>query len=145
MDNCFGDNLETLIYKRGIKKITLAEKTGKKPTDIAHYIRGDNLPNSTTLQNMARLLGVTMDYLFTGERILPWIPVEEQLPAINERVLISLHSKDTPSLKGVDMAVYTGLPDTPFAPCTRNFYTNDFVVDAWMELVPYECGILDKN
>lgn len=63
----FSERLRKLIEDRGLNQKKLAALCDMTPTAVSYYVKGLQTPGSSGLHAIARALGVTMDYLFTGE------------------------------------------------------------------------------
>lgn len=59
----FSARFNEAIIKRGLKKKDFAALLGILPGTVSRYSKGKNLPTSDELFRMAKILGVTMDYL----------------------------------------------------------------------------------
>lgn len=134
MNTPFSKTLDYLMYLNHYRVSTVGNKVGKSGYEISAYLRDKTLPNSTTLHKLAKAFGVTMDYLFTGEDNLPWIPVEKRQPEDMQRVIISYRVDDGSKPKGIDLATYSEKLNT--------FITSEIhppiTVQAWMPAEPYK-------
>ena len=61
------ERLKKLIEKKGITRKELEEKTGIKKTAIHNYLVENKLPGTEALYKIAKVLGVSINYLLTGE------------------------------------------------------------------------------
>jgi len=64
-----GQRIVRLRTARGWSRADLAEKLGISPERLKKWEHGKNAPPITLLEPLARVLGVTLDELVTGE---PW-------------------------------------------------------------------------
>ena len=63
MDNVFGKRLKFERLTLGLTRCAFAKLAGCAQTEIAHYERGDNLPNMYRLVKLAEILNVSLDWL----------------------------------------------------------------------------------
>lgn len=61
------ERLKKLIEKKGITRKELEEKTGIKKTAIHNYLVENKLPGTEAIYKLAQILGVSINYLLTGE------------------------------------------------------------------------------
>lgn len=61
------ERIKKLIEKKGITRKELEEKTGIKKTAIHNYLVENKLPGTEALYKIAQVLGVSIEYLLTGE------------------------------------------------------------------------------
>lgn len=61
------DVFEQLIQKKGITPYKVSKETGVTQTALSNWKSGKSTPTTKTLQKIADYLGVTIDYLMTGE------------------------------------------------------------------------------
>lgn len=62
-----GDRLLQLLQKNNIRQIQLSQKTGLSANAISSYIRNLRIPDTEASYKIAKALGVTMEWLLTGE------------------------------------------------------------------------------
>lgn len=67
MSEGFTDRLRQLRQRRNLKQSELASKAGMSTVHYGRYERGEVEPSAGTLTQIAEALGVTRDYLLTGE------------------------------------------------------------------------------
>jgi transcriptional regulator with XRE-family HTH domain len=77
----FPERLEMLLKERHITAKQLQERLGLGSTTITDWKRGKSSPSPETLIGISRELGVSIDFLLTGEQ--KELPVEGQLKAYN--------------------------------------------------------------
>lgn len=58
---------EQLIQKKGLTSYKVAKDAGVTQTALSNWKSGKSTPTTKTLQKIADYLGVTIDYLMTGE------------------------------------------------------------------------------
>ena len=63
MSKDFGEKIEKLVKKLGIKKQDLANDIGVSPSALTKYLTGEREPSFEILSNMATALETTTDYL----------------------------------------------------------------------------------
>lgn len=56
-----------LLQAKGESAYSVAKATGVSQSSLSAWKRGISTPNSNTMQKIADYLGVTVDYLMTGE------------------------------------------------------------------------------
>lgn len=62
----FTKNLKNLLQIRKMTHKELRELTGIKTASMSRYANGQTCPSARDLYSMARALGVSMDFLWTG-------------------------------------------------------------------------------
>lgn len=65
----FAEILRETRIKRGIKQYQLADMVGVGNNTIWNYERGESVPNLYTAADIAKALGVSIDYLVYGEEV----------------------------------------------------------------------------
>ena len=63
MNDNLGDRLERMLKERKMSQKELAQKADITEAAVSHYIKGDRVPRSTTLEIIAGALGVTAGFL----------------------------------------------------------------------------------
>jgi transcriptional regulator with XRE-family HTH domain len=58
-----GGRIAELLKEKGMSQKELAERACTSEAAISHYLKGDRVPNSSTLANIATVLGTTSSYL----------------------------------------------------------------------------------
>lgn len=61
-----GERIKALLTQKGMTQRQLAEKAGCTEAAISHYIKGDRVPRSRVMTEIAAALGTTSDYLIDG-------------------------------------------------------------------------------
>lgn len=61
------ERIKMLLERCGMTQRDLAQKTGLTEAAVCRYVRGERVPRSPAMAVMARALGVSMDFLATGE------------------------------------------------------------------------------
>lgn len=61
-----GTRIKELLEKKNMSQKELAEKVGCTTAAVSHYIKGDRIPRSTVLAQIAIVLNTTSDYLCKG-------------------------------------------------------------------------------
>lgn len=69
VDNDFPRKLRVALAWRGHTAADLARHMDISPQAVAKYTQGRMLPNSSRLVQMAAFLGVSMDYLVSGDDV----------------------------------------------------------------------------
>ncbi len=64
---CFSDNLKKCRIEKGLSQKELAEKIGVAPSTYSLYERGAREPDVAKIKTIAKVLGVSGDYLLFGE------------------------------------------------------------------------------
>jgi len=86
----FGDNLKLELTSNGMLKKELAAKSGVHKRAIDTYVRSkSSMPPADTAVKIAKALGVTVEYLVTGED--PSVPKEV---SIITRSILTLSKRD---------------------------------------------------
>ena len=67
MSGELGSRILSLLKEKHMTQKQLAVKTGITEAAVSHYIKGDRIPRSSVLAQLADALGTTSDYLFGGE------------------------------------------------------------------------------
>ena len=62
-----GERIGILRQKRGMTQSVLAEKMGITPQAISKWERGMSFPDLSRLEELAKMLEVSVDYLLTGK------------------------------------------------------------------------------
>lgn len=78
----FAQRLKQIRLQKSLSQSELAERAGIHFTSVSRYERGTALPNSDALQNLARALEISTDYLMEGEPITAApvvLPEDEEL------------------------------------------------------------------
>lgn len=63
----FWERVNVLLEQKDINKKTLAAEAGFCQSNITKGIRDNNMPSAETAVKIAKILGVTVEYLVTGE------------------------------------------------------------------------------
>ena len=63
----FSQRLDNELYKKFKNPAELARVCGLTPTAISYYLNDRSMPKSEELLRLSRALGVSMEYLLTGE------------------------------------------------------------------------------
>ena len=58
-----GERIKELLKEKKLSQKELAERSLCTQAAMSHYIKGDRIPNSKTLANIATVLGTTSNYL----------------------------------------------------------------------------------
>ena len=66
-----GKRIADLRRKRGLNQSELAKKLGLSTSAIGMYEQGRREPSITILVALAEELGITIDYLLTGQAVSP--------------------------------------------------------------------------
>ena len=77
-----GERIAQLRRKRGLSQTKLAQALGLRTSTVAMYEQGRREPSVTIIIALARTLGVTIDYLLTGQspHQSTLIPVSDSAP-----------------------------------------------------------------
>jgi transcriptional regulator with XRE-family HTH domain len=67
----FPQRLRLEIDKKFKNVAEIAKATGLNPTTIGYYLKDKSLPRSEEMLKLSRALGVSMEYLLTGEDSKP--------------------------------------------------------------------------
>ena len=62
-----GDRIGMMLKKRNMTQKSLAQGAGITEAAVSHYIKGDREPRSTTLKEIAKVLGVSTSYLLDAD------------------------------------------------------------------------------
>ena len=65
--NHFPIILNEIMQKRQMTQSSLAEEAHTSQSNISRYMRGDGMPRAEELYRISKCLGVTMEWLLTGE------------------------------------------------------------------------------
>lgn len=68
MNEGFCRRLQHLRERRRVKRGIMSELCGLDHNAVAMYERGERIPTAQALEAMADYLGVSMDYLWLGEK-----------------------------------------------------------------------------
>lgn len=66
-ENILGTRITDLLNKKGMSQRELAERAGVTEVSMSRYINGNRIPKAMQLANIARVLGVTSEYLLGKE------------------------------------------------------------------------------
>ena len=92
----FRENLREAIDFSGLEQKELASKANVKLRNIENYLRENgSIPAADKAVNIARTLGVTVEYLVTGKNI----PAEPAPPLVPEMKQLLLSIKNLPRNK----------------------------------------------
>ncbi|MCD8205493.1 MAG: helix-turn-helix domain-containing protein [Clostridia bacterium] len=61
-----GERISLLLKKKNMTQKELAEKAGITEAAVSHYIKGDRIPRSAVVAEIATVLETTADYLVCG-------------------------------------------------------------------------------
>ena len=61
------NNLVELRIRHGYNQTEIGKKVGKSKQTVASWEQGVSLPDITTLYQLSKIYGVTMEYLYTKE------------------------------------------------------------------------------
>ena len=81
--NTLGYRLVELLKAKDMTQKKLAYTIGVSEVSISRYVNNERKPRAIVLYKMAEVLGVSAEYLLTGnkkEEYGKWIPVSERLP-----------------------------------------------------------------
>lgn len=70
--------LNSAAEEANLKQITIAERLGEKPATVGNWFQGLNFPRSRAKRDLAKLLGVSVDWLFNGASERTTVAVEEE-------------------------------------------------------------------
>ena len=82
----FGPRIAALRREAGLSQAELARCLGISPSAMGMYEQGRREPSMETVVAMARVFGVTTDYLLTGS------PAEQEQQALQELLLSRINS-----------------------------------------------------
>ncbi len=68
-----GDRIKFRRYQSGLTQNQMAESLFVSPQAVSKWERGENSPDITLLPGIAKLLGVTVDWLLSGNRLEQFI------------------------------------------------------------------------
>lgn len=101
--NTLGYRLLELLKAKDMTQKELAYTIGVSEVSISRYVNNAIKPRTMVLYKMAEVLGVSAEYLLTGnkkEEYGKWIPVSEGLPTDDDyryyMVLVENHIEDVP-------------------------------------------------
>jgi len=83
-----GARIAALRREAGLNQAQLAQQLGISPSAMGMYEQGRREPSMETVVAMARVFGVTTDYLLTGS------PAEQEREAFQEMLLSRITSAD---------------------------------------------------
>lgn len=66
LNETFPERLQRLRTARGMTKSTLAERVGASDVSIGFWERGKRVPSAENLAALARVFGLSLDYLWLG-------------------------------------------------------------------------------
>ena len=100
----FKENLKSELEYQGLQLKELAAKCGVSRNTLGNYLTGHNsLPAADTAVKIARALGVSVEYLVTGEQLTEFrIP---PLPAKYRKIFSALSHFDQNDLDAVTLLV----------------------------------------
>lgn len=61
------ERIQQKLDEKGLKQVDIARATGKSTAAVAKWLSGQNVPKTESLVKIARLFGVTPNWLATGE------------------------------------------------------------------------------
>lgn len=100
----FKENLKSELEYQGMLLKELAAKCGVSKNTLGNYLTGHNsLPTADTAVKIARALGVSVEYLVTGEN--PKENYAAVLPAKYKKILSALSYFDETDLNAVVLLV----------------------------------------
>lgn len=82
----FAWRLNACAERKGLSQVEIANQMGVKPPRVGNWFQGRNFPRSREKVQLAKLLGVTVDWLIQGVRDNPEISVEEAAVPYGEAV-----------------------------------------------------------
>lgn len=74
----FGNRLDYAIKKAGYSNSQITKELNLSKNAIGNY-KNNQIPNATTLYKLSQLLGITMEYLLTGESTINTNTTEQKL------------------------------------------------------------------
>ncbi len=74
----FIDRLEKVLKDKGISKTELAEKNGIRRPTISDWKKNGAVPSGDVCLKIAKYLGVSAEWLISGEETKDCIPAEEK-------------------------------------------------------------------
>jgi len=63
-----GKRIGETIRQKGISNRECAEVAGMTEVSLSRYVMGARMPNALALYNLAKALGVSMEFLLTGKQ-----------------------------------------------------------------------------
>ena len=66
-ENILGTRITDLLNKKGMTQRQLADRAGVTEVSVSRYINGTRIPKAVQLANIARVLGVTSEYLLGND------------------------------------------------------------------------------
>ena len=93
--NTLGYGLLELLKAKDMTQKELAYTIGVSEVSISRYVNNARKPRTMVLYKMAEVLGVSAEYLLTGnkkEEYGKWIPCSERLPEDNTDVIVCFYS-----------------------------------------------------
>ena len=73
-----GKRIKQLIRNKGITQVEFAWKLGVNPSNIAKWTDGSYLPSADTLLAMAKITGISIDWILTGKEKTPSITIDNK-------------------------------------------------------------------
>jgi len=88
-----GARIKAEIRKAGYSQVAFAEMVGLLPSRLSNYITGARMPDVFTLQDIAKSLGVNIDYFYAPENYSDKAPKRYILTVFNGD-LVSINPAD---------------------------------------------------
>lgn len=100
MSNIFSENLKKSRLNSGMKVDEIASSLGVSQQTYYNYESGNREPSIENIVVLAKLFGVSADYLFgltddTGTRIAPQTPIKESTIKVYEKIPAGVEDIDT--------------------------------------------------
>lgn len=112
--NTLGYRLLELLKAKDMTQKELAYTIGVSEVSISRYVNNARKPRTMVLYKMAEVLGVSAEYLLTGnkkEEYGKWIPVSERLPKDEKNCLVTLKKTEGIPETLMSIANYLVFPD----------------------------------
>ena len=90
MENTLGKRISDLRHQKGLKQDELAERLNVSPQAVSKWENDQTCPDITSLPQLSRILGVTVDELLSGKtENLPAVTMQpiENRKAVEEMIL----------------------------------------------------------
>ncbi len=131
--NTLGYRLVDLLKAKDMTQKELAYTIGVSEVSISRYVNNARKPRTMVLYKMAEVLGVSAEYLLTGdkkEEYGKWIPVSEGLPTDDDyryyMVLVENHIEDVPMFCQCDPYYGFGYYREIFDPVSLGYVDTEF-------------------
>lgn len=114
------ERIQQKLDEKHLRQADIARATGKSTAAVAKWLKGDNVPKTESLKQIAQLLGTTDEWLLTGKEDKQTIlqKLRQKADMIQGKIdgleLVKFAMRKLPVLNEVQAGLFTGVGDDIF-------------------------------